>query len=233
MRESGLFDYQQENAAVAFFRRGLFGIEEDPAQFRELSSERRSPHYFDIRKGVSSFRMRKMVANLAGNLVKYQQSADEKPYKYYSHFVGVPEAMTVFTTTLADRERTSQLQIRANKQKNRGNRSPILGEYTPGDRVALFEDAVTSGQSTIDEIDTVHAAGLVVEDVFVIVDRQEGGVDAIREHTGVDVIAGLAVANMVQFLRAEGEITQTQYDNVAEYLTQYGDDNARRTLGIV
>lgn len=227
-----LSDYEIESATVRLYKSGIFGIEEDPKNFRNLKHERKSPHYFDIRKGVSSFETRQLIGGMVNKLVQRRATSVSGQGKHYDHFVGVPEAMTTYVVTAADNERKSQLQIRANKQKTSGNKTPIMGEYKTGDRIALFEDAITSGKSTIDEIDNVQAEGLIVEDVFVMVDRQEGGSETIRQQTGVNVIAGLAVAQMVDLLRAEELISETQRDNVAEYLGQYGEPRAKAVFGV-
>lgn len=50
-----------------------------------------------------------------------------------------------------------------------------------GDQVALVEDVVTTGASTLRAIERVESEGLKVARVFALVDRQEGGVEAVTE----------------------------------------------------
>ncbi|NCC95128.1 MAG: orotate phosphoribosyltransferase, partial [Opitutae bacterium] len=56
----------------------------------------------------------------------------------------------------------------------------IEGDLKPGDRVAVIEDVVTTGGSTLQAIERAREEGLRVERVVVLVDRQEGGMEAIR-----------------------------------------------------
>lgn len=56
----------------------------------------------------------------------------------------------------------------------------IEGDLEAGDRVAVIEDVVTTGGSTLQAIARAREEGLRVERVVVLVDRQEGGMDAIR-----------------------------------------------------
>lgn len=53
------------------------------------------------------------------------------------------------------------------------------GESLAGKRVLMTDDVATTGGSTIKAIEAARAAGAVVEDALVIVDRQEGGTEAL------------------------------------------------------
>lgn len=50
----------------------------------------------------------------------------------------------------------------------------------PGTRVAIVEDVVTTGGSGLKACEKAEAAGLVVSGVFALVDRQEGGREAVE-----------------------------------------------------
>ena len=72
------------------------------------------------------------------------------------------------------------ISIRKN-QKDHGIIKWIEGDLSPGDRVAIVEDVVTTGGSTIKAIERARVEGLKVERIIVLVDRQEGGVAAIQK----------------------------------------------------
>lgn len=57
-----------------------------------------------------------------------------------------------------------------------------------GARVAMVEDTVTTGGSLIQAIERVEANGLVVAQVIVVVDREEGARERLAE-AGYDLIA--------------------------------------------
>ena len=59
-----------------------------------------------------------------------------------------------------------------------------MSNLKPGARVLLLEDVITTGGSTVRTIEACREAGLEVVQVRVLVDRQEGGREAI-EATGV------------------------------------------------
>ena len=62
------------------------------------------------------------------------------------------------------------------------------GDVRPGERVAVIDDVATTGGSTIKAIERAQQEGLSVAKVVVLVDRQEGGLDAIARHVN-DVTA--------------------------------------------
>lgn len=69
--------------------------------------------------------------------------------------------------------------------KGHGTERYIEGPAQPGDRVAIVEDVVTTGGSSLLAIERAEAFGLVVTRVIAIIDRLEGGAAAFaaRGHT--------------------------------------------------
>ncbi len=66
-------------------------------------------------------------------------------------------------------------------QKDHGIIKWIEGDLAAGDRVAIVEDVVTTGGSTIKAIERARMEGIKVERIIVLVDRQEGGIAAIQK----------------------------------------------------
>ncbi len=58
----------------------------------------------------------------------------------------------------------------------------IEGDVQQGQRVAIIDDVATTGGSTIKAIERARAEGLEVVESVILVDRQEGGLENIREH---------------------------------------------------
>lgn len=59
--------------------------------------------------------------------------------------------------------------------KGHGTRRVIENPPPRGARVAIFEDVVTSGGSTLDAVRAAEDAGLKIAAVFCLVDREQGG----------------------------------------------------------
>ena len=63
--------------------------------------------------------------------------------------------------------------------KDHGTGNRIEGLFRPGERVCLIEDVVTAGGAALEAVEVLRAAGLVVATVICVVDREEGGADAL------------------------------------------------------
>jgi orotate phosphoribosyltransferase len=66
------------------------------------------------------------------------------------------------------------------KPKDHGTSRRIEGCFTPGDRVVVVEDVITSGGSALEACAAVEAEGGIVAAVFAVLDREAGGAAAIE-----------------------------------------------------
>ncbi len=62
--------------------------------------------------------------------------------------------------------------------KGHGTQQFVEGPVAPGDDIAIVEDVVTTGGSSLQAIERVEAFGLKVREVVAIIDRMEGGAQA-------------------------------------------------------
>jgi len=65
--------------------------------------------------------------------------------------------------------------------KSYGTMQWIEGNIKNGDRVVIVDDVITTGKSTIEAIARAKEAGLEIVEVVALIDRQEGGREAIAE----------------------------------------------------
>lgn len=63
--------------------------------------------------------------------------------------------------------------------KEYGTAKRIEGPFEPGELVCLLEDVVTSGGALAEAVSALRAEGLVVRNAVCVVDREEGGSDAL------------------------------------------------------
>ena len=66
--------------------------------------------------------------------------------------------------------------------KDHGIAKKIEGNIEKGDRVVIVDDVITTGGSTIRAIECARDEGLEVVKVIALVDREEGGREAIEQH---------------------------------------------------
>ncbi len=107
----------------------------------------------------------------------------------------VPIAMAVGAASLT-RGRDLPVFVVRMEQKAHGARDLIAEPYSDdgnavmsaGRRVAIVEDTITTGGSVLKAVDAVRAAGCEVALIAVLVERAEGGADALRKQ-GLDVVS--------------------------------------------
>ncbi len=87
---------------------------------------------------------------------------------------------TAYTSELKGQP-VKAFSIRKN-QKDHGVIRWVEGDLNPGDRVVIVDDVATTGGSTIKAIERAVSEGLNVVKAVILVDRQEGGIENIRNH---------------------------------------------------
>jgi orotate phosphoribosyltransferase len=75
--------------------------------------------------------------------------------------------------------------------KAHGTGKLIEGPFQSGDRTVIIEDVITTGGSALKAVETVRTAGGVIVGVLAVVDREEGGREALNA-------AGLAVITLAR-----------------------------------
>jgi orotate phosphoribosyltransferase len=88
------------------------------------------------------------------------------------------------------------LIVRA-EAKAYGTANRIEGAYAAGERIVLIEDVVTSGGAAADAVRAVRQAGLECRTAICVIDREEGGVDALAL-VGVRLFSLFSAAQVVQ-----------------------------------
>ncbi len=63
--------------------------------------------------------------------------------------------------------------------KEYGTQGRVEGVCEQGERVLVIEDVVTTGGALVAAIESLRAANLVVEDALCVLDREEGGPEAL------------------------------------------------------
>jgi len=88
-------------------------------------------------------------------------------------YAGLPLAVA---TSLAGR---MPLIYPRREQKDHGIRRPIEGHFAKGERVVVIDDIVTDGASKFEAIEPLEEAGLLVKDLVVLIDREQGGAERL------------------------------------------------------
>lgn len=72
----------------------------------------------------------------------------------------------------------------------------IEGPFEVGDHVVVIEDVITTGGSALKAVEAVRAAGSTVLGVLALVDREEGGREAL-EAAGLEVLTLVTASDLL------------------------------------
>jgi orotate phosphoribosyltransferase len=86
--------------------------------------------------------------------------------------------------------------IARKQEKSYGTGNRIEGRLGEGERVILLEDIATTGQSALDAVEALRAAGATVDRVLVVVDREEGARELLADH-GIELEALLTAEDLL------------------------------------
>lgn len=101
--------------------------------------------------------------------------------------------------------------------KSYGTGKSIEGKWQVGQTAVVVDDLVTSGDSLMQTITTLKAAGLHVTDAVVLIDRQQGGVDAMRQR-GYHLHAVMTLTYLLAALKDQARISAGQHASVLNSL---------------
>lgn len=99
-----------------------------------------------------------------------------------------------------------------------GTRKRVEGVFAEGDRALVVDDVITTGGAKIEALAPLREAGLVVEDILVVVDRQQAGAEVLAD-SGLRLHSVVTLGEILDQLEADGALS--------------GDDAARARSLIV
>jgi len=130
-----------------------------------LKSGIRSPFYVDLRVVISF----PDVLGSIGALI-----AAEVARCGGDRIAGIPYAGLPLAVAASLAARLPLIYPRR-EEKGYGTRRRIEGLFEPGERVVLIDDIITDGASKFEAIQPLEEAGLVVKDLVILIDREQGG----------------------------------------------------------
>jgi len=136
-----------------------------------LRSGRRSSYYLDkYRFSTRPDLLRPLGAAIAAAIGEHAPEAVR---------IAAPELGAVPLAAAAALESGLPFVIVRGKPKEYGTANRIEGVFEAGEPVCLVEDVVTSGGAAIEAVEAVREAGMRIATAICVVDREEGGVDAL------------------------------------------------------
>jgi uridine monophosphate synthetase len=173
-----------------------------------LASGQRSPIYIDLRLLVSDPALLSLAAEAYSAIVATLDA---------DRLAGVPYAALPIATAVSLRSGLPMIYTRK-EVKTHGLGKDVEGNWQPGERVVVIEDLITSGGSIIKSAERLRELGLLVEDVIVLIDRGQGGVENLAE-AGIRAHAVFTLPTMLDYLVFSGRMEQRVADDVRAFLS--------------
>jgi uridine monophosphate synthetase len=172
-----------------------------------LASGKQSPIYIDLRRVVSYPELFKLVTRLYADIVATLK---------FDRIAGVPYAALPTGAVVAWQLQRPFIYPRK-EAKTHGTGQMIEGAFEVGQTTVILEDVITSGGSIVTSVDMLRQAGLLVKDVVVLVDREQGG-DAKMAEIGLNLHAVISIGEIMNILKEKALIDTATYQSVNAYI---------------
>ena len=170
----------------------------------KLSSGKLSPYYIDLRMIPGDPKALETVIEIYETMARSKIGVTS-----FDRIAGVPTAGVPYASILAYTLSKPFLYVRR-ETKTHGGERRVEGQLFPGERVVLVDDLITTGKNTLQAAEAIRAEGGQVQDVIVLIDRQEGGAAALAQ-AQLKLCAFTTVTRIARRLHESAVIEDDQY----------------------
>ena len=177
----------------------------------KLTSGKISPYYIDLRIVPSFPDAFQEICNFYVNFIK-----KEVGLKNFERVAGIPVAGIPFASIVAYNLQKPFLYIRKGARLH-GRQRRIEGILSPGDRILLIDDLITTGLSLKKAAKAITAEGGVVTYAVALLDREEGGREKLKD-TGIKLHTLINMSEIANKLCETGAIDEEQLKTILKQI---------------
>jgi orotate phosphoribosyltransferase len=194
---------------------GILLIKNSAIKFGDyiLASGKKSPYYIDLRQTISSPITMDWIGNALTRIVINEIGRDK-----IDKILGVPTAGVPFATVVSQKLAIPLIYYRQ-ARKEHGVRKKIEGILDRNDRVLIIDDLITTGESVIESAEVVRDQGGVVNELVVLLDREQGGKERLRS-SRIEPHVLFKISDAMEWLHAVGLIEDKIFDTVKSYIKE-------------
>ena len=157
-------------------------------------------YYIDLRRIISNPQIFHQVLNAYAEILKSLS---------FDRIAGIPYGSLPTATGLSLMLHHPMIYPRK-EVKVHGTRRLIEGNFNPGEKVVVVDDILISGKSAMEGAEKLESVGLIVDDIVVFIDHEEGVKDRLKEK-GYRAYSVLTISEITETLYAAGRIDDDQY----------------------
>ena len=197
---------------------GILLIKNNAIKFGDyiLSSGKKSPYYIDLRQTISSPITMDWIGNSLTRIIINEIGRDK-----IDKILGVPTAGVPFATVVSQKLGIPLIYYRQ-ARKEHGVRKKVEGILDRNDRVLVVDDLITTGESVIEAAEVVRDQGGVVNEMVVLLDREQGGQQRLRS-CRIEPHVLFKISDAMAWLHNVGLID----DGIFETLKKYIEEESR------
>ena len=173
-----------------------------------LKSGLQSPIYIDLRRLVADPKVLALVAEAFLPILNKLQ---------FDHLAGLPYAAMPIATAISLRGGWPMIYPRK-EVKAYGTKAEIEGVYEPGQRAVVIDDLISTGGSKFEGVEKLTAAGLLVSDVVVLIDRSSDKAAGELAARGLKLHAVFTLPELLDYWGRAGKVASDKITSARDFL---------------
>ena len=129
---------------------------------------------------------------------------------------GAETAGIPLSTAISLKTKIPMIYVRK-RPKSYGTQEMIEGVLKKGQKVVLIDDMATNAYSKLKFIDGIKYSGGIVNDVLIVLDREQCGVEALSKEN-IKLHSLITLKELLTYMKDNDLIDENKYNEILEYL---------------